>query len=248
MPLSPFHGPRGRLIIIEGADGTGKTTQLSILADRLQNAGYDVASYDFPSKEGLPIGELIGSFLRGRYGSVTPEFLSLAFSIDRLTMKEAILADLAAGRFVLCDRYVSSNIAFQSAKLEDLARRQELDHLLRWLEYDIFGLPRPDLEIAMVARESYFKEGRHLARSVDPRRAYSEGEADIHESETGLQVAVNDYYCGLSAEPGVRLLNIDPDGSRIDIERVSDIIWGLLLREGVHDAPSGQFAENSHVD
>lgn len=234
IPASGGHG--GRMIIIEGADGTGKTTQLEILADRLKAGGHAVSTYDFPSKDGSPVGELIGAFLRGRYGAVTPEFLSLAFSIDRLTMKKDILADLDAGRFVLCDRYVSSNIAFQGAKLEDPARRAELDRLLRWLEYEVFELPHPDLEIALVAQDAYFTEGRHLARSQDQRRAYSDGQADIHESKTDLQLAVNAYYRGLDGEPAVRLLPIDPDGARIGVDEVSALIWGMVLNESPETA------------
>ena len=214
----------------------------------MQDAGHGVASYDFPSKEGSPVGELIGSFLRGRFGPVTPEFLSLAFSIDRLTMKEAILADLAAGRYVLCDRYVSSNIAFQSSKLDDPVRKSELDHLLRWLEYNVFGLPHPDLEIAMIARDSYFEEGRHLERSFDPRRAYSEGVADIHEGETSLQLAVNAYYRTLISDPAVRVIDIDPGGERLDIGTVSRVIWRHLINEDGRGVPLlHRSAEDTHV-
>ncbi|MBB4857159.1 thymidylate kinase [Novosphingobium chloroacetimidivorans] len=163
-------------------------------------------------------------------------------------MRDAILSDLAAGRFVLCDRYVSSNIAFQSAKLDDPTRKTELDRLLRWLEYETFGLPHPDLEIAMVARDSYFETGRHLLRSIDPSRAYAEGHADIHERETGLQLAVNAYYHGLANARSVRLLEIDPDEVRLDIDKVSDLIWAMLVASGMDVAEQSAATENSHVD
>ncbi len=218
----------GRLIVIEGADGTGKTTQLALLAERLRAAGHAVATYDFPSKAGTPIGELIGEFLRGGFGRVVPEFLSLAFSIDRLTRRSALVADLAAGRTVLCDRYVSSNIAFQGAKLDDPARREGLDRMLRWLEYDIFGLPRADLEIALVAEDSYFLEGRHLARGEDEGRAYAQGAADIHEAQTGLQLAVNAYYRGLAARPSARCLAIAAGGQRRAVGELAALIWRLV--------------------
>lgn len=223
----------GRLIVIEGADGTGKTTQLALLADRLRAEGHAVASYDFPSKSGTPVGELIGGFLGGGFGEVTPEFLSLAFSIDRLTRRREIGVDLAAGRQVLCDRYVSSNIAFQGAKLDDPARRERLDRLLRWLEYDVFGLPRADLEIALIAEESYFIAGRHLARSADASRAYARGAADIHEERIELQLAVNAYYRGLAAP--VRCIAIEDGGRRRPVDEVAALIWRLARDGGTAD-------------
>lgn len=103
-------------------------------------SGHPVVKYDFPHKSGTPIGDLIGSFLKGKFGDVTPEFLALAFAVDRLESRTRLLADLEAGSTVICDRFVRSNIAFQRAKIDSDDRRAELEALLIWIEYTLFRL------------------------------------------------------------------------------------------------------------
>jgi dTMP kinase len=224
-PIEPPKWP-GRLIVIEGADGTGKTTQLSRLRDRLQREGREVRVYDFPSKSGTPVGELIGDFLRGDFGEVAPEFLALAFSADRMSRRNAIIADLAAGAIVLCDRYVASNIAFQSSKIAEPERQRRLEHLLNWFEYEILRLPTPDLQIVLVAPDDHFLERRHLARTADESRGYTDA-ADIHESQVDLQLAVNRYYRRLRTGPSVRRVEIEQAGRRLTVTEIEDIICAV---------------------
>jgi dTMP kinase len=219
----------GRLIVVEGADGIGKSTQIALLRAELAGLGREIVAYDFPNKRGTPIGELIGGFLGGRFGEVAPEFLSLAFAVDRLAERERMRADLARGAIVLCDRYVASNIAYQSAKIDDPARRDELHALLSWVEYDLFALPRPDVEIAMVGTPDFFRRGGNLARGTDATRAYAAGEADIHEARPGLQVAVDAYYRTTGAAAGLAQVPIlDPAGDRRSVEHVAEDIWALV--------------------
>lgn len=216
----------GRLIVIEGADGLGKSTQLARLIDRVRGLGREVATYDFPNKSGTPIGELIGGFLAGRFGQVTPEFVALAFAADRLAERDRLRADLDAGKVVLCDRFVRSNIAYQSAKIDDPDRRAKLEEMLFWLEYQVMGLPRPDLEIALVADPDHFAAGRHLARGDDATRDYAGGAADIHEASTDLQTAVNDYY--RTAGDGLRALPILDGARRRTADELGDEVWALV--------------------
>lgn len=217
----------GYLIIIEGGDGLGKSTQLSMLKTQFESQGRRTVTYDFPNKSGTPIGQLIGDFLRGRFGQVTPEFLGLAFAADRLVMRKSIIEALNAGTVVLCDRFVASNIAFQGAKIPDDQRREQLDNLLRWLEYEIYELPQPDLEIVLTSSDRYYLEGAHLTRANDPTRAYAEGQADIHEASSDLQRAVNLYFRSLQETPALRKVEIeDMDGNRRSVEEMAAIIWG----------------------
>ena len=108
---------KGKLIVIEGGDGLGKSTQYSLIEDMLIKEGYEVSTYDFPHKVGNPLSDLIGDFLNGKHGQVEPEFLSLAFAADRYISKDPINGSLESGAIVLCDRYILSNIAFQTSKL-----------------------------------------------------------------------------------------------------------------------------------
>ena len=226
MPPKPPSKSTGRLIVIEGADGTGKTTQLSLLNERLRRAGHQVAHYDFPSKSGSPVGELIGAFLRGEQGEVAPEFLALAFSADRMSRRSQIIDDLTAGRVVLCDRYVASNIAFQSSKINDAERREKIKSLVNWFEYSVLELPMPDLQVVLVAPETHFTKGLHLDRMPDVSRNYTDS-ADIHEENLDLQLAVNSFYRSLEPSPALRQLEIEQEGVRRTPEELGDLIWEL---------------------
>ena len=185
-----------------------------------------MAHYDFPSKSGSPVGELIGAFLRGEHGEVAPEFLALAFSADRMSRRTQIIDDLAAGRVVLCDRYVASNIAFQSSKIDDVERRQQLETLVTWFEYSVLKLPVPDLQVVLVAPDTHFTKGLHLDRVPDASRDYTDS-ADIHETSVDLQLAVNSYYRGLEPSPALRQLEIEHEGLRRTPDELGDLIWEL---------------------
>lgn len=221
----------GDLITVEGPDGTGKSTQIELLCERLRLEGKTVVVYDFPHKSGTPIGQLIGGFLKGQFGQVTPEFLALAFSVDRFEARAQLLADLNAGHTVVCDRYVRSNIAFQTAKIDTSQRRAALEVMLTWLEYDLFKLPSPALEIVLVADERYFFDGQHLNREADIQREYIGMDADIHEQAVGLQIDVNAYYSGLSAGPHLSKLSIlDHLRNRLTIDELHQAIWTSVVR------------------
>lgn len=217
----------GRLIVVEGADGVGKSTQLALLRGKLVDAGHTVALYDFPHKSGGQIGDLIGDFLRGEFGEVTPEFLALAFSLDRLESRQQLVADLADGKVVLCDRYVSSNIAFQTAKIEGDVRRSRLRAMLLWLEYELLQLPSPTIELVLTATDSYFASGRHRQRQRDATREYMGNlVADIHEDASNLQIQVNRYYSGLSDGPSLHKIPIfDGGGHRTEPTELHNRIW-----------------------
>ena len=218
-------GEIGCLIVVEGGDGLGKSTQVRIMKDRLESQGKVVKEYDFPAKSGTPIGRLIGNFLMGKFGDVSPEFLALAFATDRFSQRKAIRKDLESGATVICDRYILSNIAFQTAKISDDERRRELEDLLMWLEYGEFDLPKPDLEIVLWASDAYYREGRYLTRSDDPKRSYISGSADIHEGSSSLQLSVNSYFRELPESKSRKMVAIEDDsGRRRSIEEIQYLI------------------------
>jgi len=173
---------------------------------------------------------LIGNFLDGKFGEVSPEFLALAFATDRFSQREDLKRDLESGAIVICDRYVLSNIAFQTAKISDEKRSLELENLLIWLEFEQFDLPRPDLEIILTATDQYYQDGRHLARSEDPTRSYISSGADIHEGSSSLQLEVNSYFKSLSETVNRKKLAIEyENGSRRSVENIHESIWHSLL-------------------
>jgi dTMP kinase len=138
--------PRGKLIAIEGIDGSGKRTQVDLLAKSLELRGYSVYSTGFPQYQSW-FGTMVGRFLNGDLGSletVDPHFSALLYAGDRFEAKPKLEAALQAGQIVLADRYIGSNLAHQTAR----APANQRSEFLAWiehLEYCIYGLPRESL-------------------------------------------------------------------------------------------------------
>lgn len=182
----------GLLVAIEGIDGSGKGTQAQRLQSRLQADGVSAALLSFPRYEATHFGRRIGEFLNGRFGSlddVSPFLAALLYAGDRFESRDVIEDALRDNDLVICDRYVSSNIAHQGAKLSD-PERQELIDWVETTEFQINGLPRPDLVIyldlpATVAQDLIAKKSA---------RNYTDKAADLHEADGGYLARVAEVY------------------------------------------------------
>lgn len=138
--------PRGKLIAIEGIDGSGKRTQVDLLAKALAARGHSVYSTGFPQYDSW-FGGMVGRFLNGELGSletVDTHFSALLYAGDRFEAKPKLEAALNAGQIVLADRYVASNLAHQTARVPP-EKRAEFLAWIEHLEYGIYGLPRESL-------------------------------------------------------------------------------------------------------
>lgn len=142
---------KGKMIVIDGTDGTGKHTQTMLLKENLEKLGYSVETIDFPrygEKSAGPIEE----YLNGKYGSVTEvtaKQASILYAVDRYAASFQIRKWLEEGKIVLCDRYVSANMGHQASKIDDIKER---DRFLDWLydlEFNIFNIPKPDINILL---------------------------------------------------------------------------------------------------
>jgi dTMP kinase len=134
-------------IVLEGLDGAGKSTQLRLLQDFWAKNNIQSEMLHFPRFEAPVFGELIAKFLRGDLGdiqTVDPYIVGLLFAGDRNNAASIIRNWLKENKYVLLDRYVYSNIAYQCAKLPP-AERQTLRQWILQMEYEYFGIPRPDL-------------------------------------------------------------------------------------------------------
>lgn len=213
-------------LTVEGADGIGKSTQIKLLTERVKKLNKSVRLFDFPSKSGNPIGELIGSFLVGEHKGVTPEFLSLAFAIDRRNLMMEFIKSEKNNTIGIADRFVLSNIAFQCAKLNSEPKRRSLAKLIEWVEYEVLELPHPTLELVLVAPHHYFKEGLHMERSGSTNREYSGGTADVHERAISLQSKVNEFYASLEDGEHLKKFNIfSHSGQRKTADELHSEIW-----------------------
>lgn len=127
---------RGKLIVFEGLDRAGKSTQCEKLVADLQNDGVKVRHMRFPDRT-TPIGQMINSYLSGQ-SDQEDHVIHLLFSANRWEAAPSIRADLAAGTTVIIDRYYYSGCVYSAAK-------QNPNMSLEWCRKPDVGLPRPDL-------------------------------------------------------------------------------------------------------
>ncbi len=198
------------LIVIEGLDGSGKSTQVKRLRKYLESLGRPLKYIHFPRYDAPVYGDLIGKFLRGGFGSIDavhPQLVALLYAEDRRAAVPEMLDALKDGGILLLDRYVYSNIAYQCAKVADEAGREELRRWIRDTEYGDFGLPVPDLNIFLDVPIGFVEEKLESPRNGGDR-GYLEGRGDIHEADIEFQKRVRDVY--------LRQCGEDPGFMRID--------------------------------
>jgi dTMP kinase len=189
---------RGTFIVIEGIDGSGKRTQLELLARALADRGRDLSQISFPNYSGF-FGKLVARFLNGEFGpldSVDPHFSALLYAGDRLESKHALESALAAGKTLISDRYIASNLAHQGSRVPP-AKRGEFLAWLRQLEYEIYGLPAEDLVIYLRVPVA---QARNLIASKGARE-YTDKTHDIQEADVAHLDAASQVYDQLAQQP-----------------------------------------------
>ncbi len=190
--------PRGKLIAIEGIDGAGKGTQTGLLRQALASQGLPCLAMSFPRYESF-FGKMIARFLNGEFGplqAVDPHFAALLYAGDRLNAKPELDAALDAGRIILCDRYVASNLAHQGSRLPP-EKRPAFLAWLKTLEYEIYGLPTENLVIYL--RLDPPEAQRRVAQKK--ARHYTARQRDLLESDLPHLEQTAAVYETLAKEP-----------------------------------------------
>ncbi len=186
---------RGKLIVIEGADGTGKQTQAALLEERLRTEGFAVSKFAFP-RYSLYFGGMIREYLGGYFGNPTqinPKLASLLYALDRMGAAPEIKSLLDAGTQVLCDRYVESNMGFQTAKIDDEAEKEKFLIWLEDLEHNQLGIPRSDLVF-------YLHTSVNVSQAlIRGRSGVSTRHLDGHEKDMDYQQKVFDTYSWIAS-------------------------------------------------
>ena len=198
------------LTVIEGLDGSGKSTQVRKLKKYLESISESLEYIHFPRYDAPVYGDLISRFLRGDFGdnnTVHPQLVALLFAEDRHAAAEHMKQALQRGGSILLDRYVYSNIAYQCAKLEDEEKALALREWIFNTEYGDFGLPVPDLNIFLDVPID-FVESKLTSNRSGSDREYLEGQKDIHEADIEFQKKVRAIYR--------RQCELDPKFIRID--------------------------------
>jgi dTMP kinase len=136
---------RGKLIVIDGTDGAGKETQTKLLEERLNAEGIHVIKYSFPNYDSI-YGKMVSQYLQGDFGKsveVHPKLASILYALDRGMVADEMNGHLESGHYILCDRFIESNIAYQQAKLPEKERKEFFDWLTD-LEHNELGVPESD--------------------------------------------------------------------------------------------------------
>jgi len=208
---------RGKLIALEGIDGSGKRTQLDLLTVALEARGFSTFRISFPRYESF-YGKLVGQYLNGDFGvlgAVDPHLSALLYAGDRLEAKPEIESALAAGKIVLADRYIGSNMAHQSARVAP-ENREEFFAWLRRLEYGLYGLPAEDLVIYL--RVPVAEAHRLVGLKVE--RSYTSLKRDIQEADIKHLEETAIIYERLATEANWMRIDCSNDASldRVDLD------------------------------
>lgn len=223
---------RGRFIVLEGADGSGKETQALLLVHHLERLNTPVLYFDFPQYEGF-YGQIVAKYLRGEFGLITetsPYLVSVIYALDRSTVREKIQSFLDSGGTVVSNRYVPSNVAHQAANIQEEAKRNEFVDWVQKLEYDQLKLPHEDdviyldlpWELGMKRSEEKLKK--------DGRHSYLVGKADIHEINPEHRRISAKIYLQLSKNfEHWHLLNcVDDKGEQLSVDQIHKEILSIL--------------------
>ena len=216
----------GRLIVFEGTDGSGKSTQFQRLCQRLDGMGREYQKLVFPQYS-EPSSALIRMYLGGEFGSspqdVNPYAASAFYAVDRYASLKKVWGDFyREGGLILTDRYTTSNAVHQAVKCAP----EERAAFLRWLddfEHEKMGLPRPD---GVIYLDMPTEKAVELLRA---RETATQTQADIHELDTGYLAACRESALQAAQLLGWKVIRCLDDGGNLrSIEEIHDEIWSLV--------------------
>ena len=221
---------RGKLVVLEGTDGSGKGTQLKLLMGRLEKEGIRAISLAFPQygkKSSGPIEE----YLNGKYGApkeVNPYAASLFYAIDRFDVSQEIKARLEEGYLVALDRYVDSNAGHQGGKIKDPKEREKFIEWLYDIEYRILGIPKPNLVIILHVPAEI---GQKLVTQKQ-QRLYLDGgkKTDAHEADLEHLKAAEESYLWLAQKIPEDHLKVEctDNNSLLKPEAIHEKVWKIV--------------------
>ncbi len=219
---------QGKFIVIEGTDGSGKTTQFERLVLALPES-VKLGTLDFP-RHGEPPAYFVDKYLTGKYGGdVGPYAASIFFAVDRFDIKLKIFQWFEEGRLILANRYVGSNMGHQGAKFETRAERKAFFEWLYNLEYEVFGIPKPDLNIILhaPAEISY-----GLVAKKSAREYLKGGERDMHEADLAHQKRAEQVYLEMAElfPRDFTVIECADNGKMLPPEVVHEKVWAAARK------------------
>ena len=215
----------GKLIVFEGTDGSGKSTQFELLAKRLEAEQIGFQRLRFPQYE-EPSSALIRMYLGGAFGddpeAVNAYAASTFYAVDRYASYQCVWKDYyQGGGLVVSDRYTTSNAVHQGSKVPE-GERAEFFHWLYDLEYDRMGLPRPDLVVLLDMPVE-------LSEQLMRKREQSTGtHADIHERDEDYLKKCRDVALHAAKYYGWRTVSCAKDGVIRGVEDIHEEVYAIV--------------------
>ena len=214
----------GKLIVFEGTDGSGKATQTRLLCQALERQGITYQEIDFP-RYGKPSAAMVQEYLDGNLGrkpgDVNAYAASMFYAMDRFaSYKQDWGEHYDAGGLVIADRYTTSNAVHQASKLEGEAR----DTYLAWLyhtEYELFGLPKPDLVIYLDMPTEITE------RMMRAREQSTNTKADIHEQDEAYLKRCRANAKEIVGDSGWVVVDCAAGDAPRSIEDIHEEVWRI---------------------
>ena len=220
----------GKLIVIEGLDGSGKATQTKLLKETLEKRGVPVMTVSFPDYES-DSSALVKMYLAGKFGSdpsdVNAYAASTFYAVDRFaSFRKDWQQFYEEGGIIIADRYVTSNLVHQAGKITDAAEKERYIAWLSDLEYNIFGLPRPDCVIFLDMPPACSLQLRQQ------RNALKQGlTQDIHEADQNYLQQAYDNATGIARHQNWHTIHCAVDGTIRSIDDIHKEIMDTLSAE-----------------
>lgn len=214
---------RGRLIVLEGLDGSGKTTQLALLCDALQKEGVPFRKLEFPCYESES-SALVRLYLGGAFGEKPEDVNAFAassfYAVDRYASYRSDWGKAyEAGQLMISGRYTTSNAIHQGAKLEGEARRRYMDWLFDY-EYRLLGLPAPDAVFFLDVPADVAAE--NIARRNEAR--------DIHEQNVRYLERCRESALEAAARYGWEIIACTSNGMMRDPAGIAEELREKITR------------------
>ncbi len=210
---------KGKLIVIEGTDGSGKTTQTELLLARLAKEGIASETTRFPQYTDNLFGGLIRECLdgvRGDFIAIDPKIGSVLYACDRFETTPKIKKWLEEGKVVILDRYVSSNQIHQGGKIKDEAERGKFLDWLSKMEFEVLGVAKPDLVI-------YLDMPVESSKRLIANRIGVKDTADVNFEYLKNSKEAGKYM--LSREETWTSIECAPNALLLSREAIHELIW-----------------------
>lgn len=222
---------KGKFIVVDGTDGSGKATQTGLLVSRLRKNGKKVKTIDFPRYYNNFFGKLVGECLAGEHGDFAkfdPYIASVLYAADRWESGEKINKWLKNGFWVVADRYASSNQIHQGGKISNRKKRSDFLKWLEKMEFSIFGIPKPDKIIYL---DVPLEVSQRLMAGEDKRKKknYLRGKKDVHENNPGhLKNAKKNAIKLVREYNNWSTIKCTKKDKLMSKEGIADLIWAKL--------------------